>query len=132
MLLTMPANKPFFTKSLFQTLTVIQRMASPEGAAVSDLARSLSLTRRSVFRLIRNIEHKFHIPVIMKRETFGGPATYRLPQHFIDGLSNIKTPPMSLAFDEAALAYLLAASDAMPAGENYGNASLLKNILLSL
>jgi hypothetical protein len=125
----MSAGKPFFTKSFSQTLSVIRCMASPEGTTVNELARSLSLTRRSVFRLIRTIEHEYHIPVTVKREKFGGSATYHLSQPFIDGFSQVKTPPMALTFDEALSAYLLATLCALPGGENYSHFKLLKNVL---
>ena len=63
----MLANKPFFTKTFTQPLAVIRRMASPEGTTVNELAECLSLTRRSVFRLIRAIEREFRIPVETKK-----------------------------------------------------------------
>ena len=87
----MANGNPFFTKKLSQTLTVIQRMASPKGVTVNELSKCLSLKRLAVFRLIRAMEHELHIPVTRRRETFGGSATYRLPQSFIDSLSHILT-----------------------------------------
>jgi hypothetical protein len=108
----MSGGNPFITKKLSQTLAVIQRMASPKGVTVNDLAECLSLKRLAVFRLIRAMEHDFHIPVTRKRETFGGSATYRLPQSFIDSLSHIKTSPVVLTFEEAALVHMLTTSDA--------------------
>jgi hypothetical protein len=107
----MSGGNPFFTKKLFQTLAIIQRMASPKGATVNELAECLSLKRLAVFRLIRAMEHDFHIPVTRRRETFGGSATYCLPQSFIDSLSHIKTSPVFLSFEEAVLAHMLTATD---------------------
>jgi hypothetical protein len=107
----MAGGNPFFTKKLSHTLAVIQRMASPKGVTVNELAECLSLKRLAVFRLIRTMEHDFHIPVTRKRETFGGSATYRLPQSFIDSLSHIKTSQVFLPFEEAVLAHLLTTAD---------------------
>jgi len=107
----MAGGNPFFTKKLSQTLTIIQRMASPKGVTVNELAECLSLKRRGIFRLIRAMEREFHIPVTKKREAFGGSATYCLPQSFIDGLSQIKTSQVILTFEDAALVHLLTTAD---------------------
>jgi len=107
----MSGGNPFFTKKLSQTLAAIQRMASPKGVTVNELAKCLSLKRLAVFRLIRTMEHEFHIPVTRKRETFGGSVTYYLPQSFIDSLSHIKTSQVTLTFDEAVLAHILTTAD---------------------
>jgi hypothetical protein len=82
-------------------------MASPDGTTINELKKSLSLTRRSVFRMIRTIENEFNIPVTMKREKFGGCAIYCLPKSFVDGLSNIKAFPKALTFEEALVMFLL-------------------------
>jgi predicted DNA-binding transcriptional regulator YafY len=124
----MPANKPFLTKTLTQPLAVIRRMASPEGTTVNELAECLSLTRRSVFRLIRAIEREFRIPVETKK-TFGGSATYHLPQSFVDNLSSIKTPPMELTFGEAVLMYLLTTPDRLPEGNDSEHLAMLRETL---
>jgi hypothetical protein len=106
----MANGNPFFTKKLSQTLTIIQRMASPKGVTVNELSKCLSLNRRGIFRLIQAMEHEFHIPVTKKREAFGGITTYHLPQSFIDSLSHIKTPVV-LPFEEAVLVHLLTIPD---------------------
>jgi DNA-binding IclR family transcriptional regulator len=108
----MSGGNPFFTKKLSQTLTIIQRMASPKGVTVNELAECLSLKRLAVFRLIRTMEHELHIPVTRKRETFGGSATYYLPQSFIDSLAHIKTSTVVLTFEEAVLAHMFTTADA--------------------
>ena len=102
----MPAYKRIFTKTFSQILAVIKRMASPEGVTISGLSQSLSLTRRSVFRLLKTIEQEFHIPVIMKK-SFGGSATYSIPQSFIDDLSKITATPTELSFEEALIVYIV-------------------------
>ena len=107
----MSGGNPFFTKKLSQTLTIIQRMASPKGVTVNELAKCLSLKRRGIFRLIRAMEHKFHIPVTRKREAFGGSAVYCLPKSFIDSLSQIKTSPAALTFEDAVLVHMLTTAD---------------------
>jgi hypothetical protein len=106
-LVNMPKHTGFFTKALAQTLAVIERMAAPEGTTIEDLTRRLSLTRRSVFRLIRTIEHDFNVPVIVERKVFGGPAAYRLPSSFIEKFSHFTAPPLTLTFNQALLFYLL-------------------------
>jgi len=82
-------------------------MASPKGTTIAELSKCLSVTRRSIFRLIRTMEQDYKVPVIMKRETFGGSAKYNLPQSFIDNLSKIENLPISLSFDEAILMFIL-------------------------
>jgi hypothetical protein len=127
----MPLNTSFYTKSLPQTLAVIRLMASPEGATVNELAQHLSLNRRSVFRLLHAIEHKFHIPVTMKRKTFGCPFTYHLPQSFIDRLSAVKIPSVTLTFEEAMLAYLLTIPGKLPVNDDTANLSMLRDRIMN-
>ena len=105
--IAMPTNSGFFTKGLIQTLTAIEHMASPEGTTINDLSKRLSITRRPVFRLIRTVEHDLNIPVIVDRKTFGGHATYRIPQELVEKFSQITTPPLILSFRQAILFYLL-------------------------
>ena len=107
----MPANASLFIKSLFQILTIIELMASPHGTSIEELTRHLSLTRRSIFRLIKTIEQTFHIPVIIKREMFGCPATYHLPESFLKMLSSINAQALPLSFSQAILFYLLFSGD---------------------
>jgi len=90
----------FFTKNFSQIVSVIKYLASPEGTTVKELSGSLSLTRRSVFRLLRSIEADLHIPVIAKRKVFGGMARYYLPESFIKSLSHVNLPQMDLSFDD--------------------------------
>jgi hypothetical protein len=104
-------------------------MASPEGTTVSELMQRLSLTRRSVSRLLRRIETDLHIPVTMKREAFGGHATYYLPQSFIDRLSSVKIPSMKLTFEEALLAYLLTAPGKLPVNEGHTHLTQLRDTI---
>lgn len=99
----MPTHTGFFTRGLGQAIDAIRLMASPEGTTIEQLTRRLSLTRRSVFRLIRNIERGLHIPIVVKRDAFGGYATYSLPASFIEKLSNITITNMPLNFDQALL-----------------------------
>ena len=103
----MPTNSGFFTKGLVQTLTAIECMASPEGTTINDLSKRLSLTRRSVFRLIRSVEHDLNIPVVADRKAFRGHATYRIPPELIEKFSKVTTPPLILSFRQAILLYLL-------------------------
>jgi hypothetical protein len=103
----MPKHTGFFTKGLLHTITVIECMASPEGATIEQLTKRLSITRRSVFRLIRTIERDFNIPVIMNRKVFGGPAAYRLPSSFVERFSHMTAPPIALSFNQAVLFYVI-------------------------
>ena len=107
----MPSNAGSITKSLNQILTVIEHMASPNGTTINEMSKCLSLTHRSVFRLIRTIEHDLNIPVIVDRKTFGGTATYRLPADFVNKFSHITTPPLILSFQQAILFYLIFNND---------------------
>lgn len=112
-LIRMPTHTGFFTRGLGQTIAVIKLMASPEGTTIEQLAGQLSLTRRSVFRLIRNIEYKLHIPIVVKRDVFGGHATYYLPASFIEKLSNITITNMPLSFDQALLFLVMARDESL-------------------
>jgi predicted DNA-binding transcriptional regulator YafY len=107
----MPAHAGLFTKSLVEIISVIELMASPEGTTINELASSLSLTRRSVFRLIRTIEHDLNIPVIVDRKLYGGVATYRLPPEFVEKFSNKTAPSLILSFRQAVLLHLLLKDD---------------------
>jgi hypothetical protein len=97
----------FFTKNLTQIITIIECMASPEGTTIVELTKLLSLTRRSVFRLIRTIEHDLNIPVTVSKKAFGGHVTYRLPSSFVEKLSHITIPLSCLSFRQAILFHLI-------------------------
>ena len=117
----MSARHSFIAKSLIHIGNTIEYMASPDGTTVQALSKRLSITRRSVFRLIRAIEHDLNIPVIINRKTFGGVATYRLPLEFVDKLSHITTPPLILSFRQAVLFYLIFNDEAFSVmGERQG------------
>jgi hypothetical protein len=103
----MPTYTGFFTKALAHIIAAIEQMASPEGATIAGLSKSLSLTRRSVFRLIRAIEHDLNIPVIVDRKLFGGVAAYRLPPELVERLSHTVTPSLILSFRQAVLFHLI-------------------------
>ena len=82
-------------------------MAQPDGTSIEELCRKLRLTRRSIFRLLNTIEHKLNIPVEVRREGFGGAASYKLASSFIHGLSHISLPAVQVSFNQALLVYLL-------------------------
>jgi hypothetical protein len=126
----MPIHSGFITKGITHAITAIKCMASPKGTSIEELSGRLSLTRRSVFRLLRTIEHDFHIPVVMSRETFGGTAVYRLPSDFIDRFSHITIPSMALTFDESILFFLLVNSEI--GTETHNNVSVLQDTIKSL
>jgi hypothetical protein len=107
----MPIHTKFFTKRLVHIMSAIEQMASPEGATVAGLGKSLSLNRRSVFRLIRAIGHDLGIPVIADRKLFGGVAVYRIPQGLVERLSHLTTPHMILSFRQAILFHLMFKDD---------------------
>ena len=104
---TMPKHTGFFTKALANIITAIELLASPDGTTIMELAKSLSLTRRSVFRLLRTIEHDLNIPIITDRKAFGGVATYRLVPGLVERLSHIATPSVTLSFRQTILFYLI-------------------------
>ena len=110
----MPVTNSFFTKRFSQTLAAVRLMASSEGTSVNELTQRLSVTRRSVSRLIRSIKTDLHIPVIVKRKGFGGQARYFLPESFIECLSQTSIPRIKLTFDEAVTVYLLSISGLLP------------------
>ena len=103
----MPTHTGFFTKALTQTITAIELMATQKGTTIAELSKSLSLTRRSVFRLIRTIDHDLNIPIIIDRKEFGGPATYRLPPELVERFSHATTPSFILSFRQAILFHLI-------------------------
>jgi hypothetical protein len=103
----MPKHTGFFTKTLVKIITAIELMASPEGTTIMELAKSLSLTRRSVFRLLRTIEHDLDIPIITDRKAFGGVATYYIPQGLVEKLSHVAAPSVILSFRQTILFYLI-------------------------
>jgi hypothetical protein len=86
-------------------------MAQPEGTTIEALCRRLNLNRRSVFRLLKNVEHTLKIPVIARREAFGGAASYRLSPDFMEKLSGITLPELSLTFNQALIVYLVLHDD---------------------
>ena len=94
-------------------------MASPEGTSVKELTESLSLNRRSVFRLLKSIEAHLHIPIMVKRKDFGGTARYCLPEPFFKSLSDISLSKMDLSFDEAVALYLLLEPESMQRENRY-------------
>jgi len=81
-------------------------MASTNGTTIAELAKSLSITNRSIFRLIRIMEQTYHVPVIVKHNTFGGSATYLLSQSIVDDLSKISIAN-NYSLEEAIITYLL-------------------------
>jgi hypothetical protein len=103
----MPKHTGFFTKSLANIINAIELMASPEGTTVAELAKLLSLTRRSVFRLLSTIEHDLNIPIIVDRKAFGGVATYRLVPGLAERMSHIAIPSVTLSFRQTILFYLI-------------------------
>ena len=104
---TMPKHTGFFTKALTNIITAIELMASPEGTTIEELSKSLSLTRRSVFRLLKTIEHDLNIPIITDRKAFGGVAKYSLVPGLVERLSHIATPSVILSFRQTILFYLI-------------------------
>jgi hypothetical protein len=126
----MSPRSGFITKGITHAITAITCLASLGGTSITELSGRLSLTRRSVFRLLRALEHDFHIPIVVSRDTFGGIATYQLPQDFIDKFSHITIPSMELTFDETILFYLLVNSDI--GTETHHKASLLRDTIKSL
>jgi hypothetical protein len=120
----------FFNKKLAQSLAAITLMASPEGTTLEELSRRLSLTRRSVFRLLRTIARDFHIPILVNRKEFGGRASYCLPPVFVNKLSGIVLPALPLTFEQAALVYLLAGSAAHLNKQN--DICLLRDAIMAL
>jgi hypothetical protein len=104
---TMPKHTWFFTKALTQTIAAIELMASPEGTTIMGLTKLLSITRRSVFRLLRTIEHDLNIPITVSREVFGGIATYRIPSSFVETLSHISILPSISSLQNNILLYLV-------------------------
>jgi hypothetical protein len=107
----MPIHTGFFTKRLGHIISAIEQMASPEGATIAGLVKSLSLNRRSVFRLIKSIEHDLNIPVISDRKLFGGVSVYRIPQGLIERLSHTTALSLHLSLRQAVLLYLILEDD---------------------
>jgi len=103
----MPIRTEFFTKTLTQIIAAIELMASPKGTTIIELVKSLSITRRSVFRLTRTIEHDLNIPIIVDRKVFGGVATYRLPPEIVKRFSQKTTPSLILSFRKSVLFHLI-------------------------
>jgi hypothetical protein len=110
----MPADTKYFSRNLFQTITVLLDMARPKGTSIQELCRELRLNRRSIFRILKTIEQDLKIPVIVRRETFGGTAVYRLSPAFIEKLSNVTLPALPLSFSQALVVYLLLKGDSFP------------------
>jgi hypothetical protein len=104
---TMAKHTGFFTKVLNNIITAFELMASPEGTTIVELAKSLSMTRRSVFRLLRTIERDLNIPIISDRKAFGGVASYRLVPGLVERLSHAAIPSVTLSFRQTILFYLI-------------------------
>jgi AcrR family transcriptional regulator len=130
----MPDFTTFFSRSFFQTARILYCMAQPEGTTIEALCRRLNLNRRSVFRLLKNIEHRLKIPVIASRKVFGGAASYRLSPDFMEKLHTITLPEFTMTFNQAIFVYLMLHDD-FPypeTGEVYGDIEKLRETLKSL
>jgi len=103
----MPRHTGFFTKALANIISAIELIASPEGTTIMELVKSLSLKRRSVFRLLRSIEHDLNIPILTDRKAFRGVAIYRLAPGFLERLSQVTTSSVILSFRQKILFYLI-------------------------
>jgi hypothetical protein len=105
----MSGDSKYLSNSFFQTINVLKAMAKPRGTTVEELCRELRLNRRSIFRLLKTIEHDLKIPVVIHRELFGGIATYRLNSGFVEKLSHASLPALPLSFEQSLAVYLLLA-----------------------
>jgi hypothetical protein len=105
----MSGDSKYLSNNFFQTVRVLKLMAKPRGTTVEELCRELRLNRRSIFRLLKTIEHDLKIPVVIHRELFGGIATYRLDSGFIEKMSHASLPALPLSFEQSLVIYLLLA-----------------------
>jgi predicted DNA-binding transcriptional regulator YafY len=103
----MSESAKIFSNNFLHIIKIFEYMAQPNGTSIEELCQKLRITRRSVFRLFNTIENKLNIPIEIRRETFGGKASYKIPSSFIKNFSNIKLPAVSLSFNQAILIYIL-------------------------
>ena len=130
----MSTRKGFFTKRLKQIILTIDCLSSPVGTSIEELCTLHQITRRSVFRILNEIEHDLHFPVVVSREEFGGTAVYRLPEEFVSRLECKQNLQISLCFNEVLMLYLLLGKD-MPIMELSSNevfVSLQSNLATAL
>jgi len=97
----------FFTSSFYRVIKIMNYLTQDSGTSIEELCRKLCLTRRSISRLLNTVEHKLGIPIEVRRERFGGAATYKMASSFIQRLSRISLPAVQVSFDQALLVYLL-------------------------
>jgi predicted DNA-binding transcriptional regulator YafY len=103
----MTNNNEIFSNNFLHIIQILHCMTQPNGTSINELCQKLKITRRSIFRMINMIENKFHIPIEVKRETFGGTATYKVDSSFIEKLSSLTIPKTSLTFEQSLIIYLL-------------------------
>ena len=103
----MTESTKFITNSVYHILKVFELMKQPNGTSIEELCKELNINRRSVFRLLKDIEQKFHEPYTMHRSSFGGAASYHLSSNLIENLSEITLPELHLTFSQAAFVYLV-------------------------
>jgi len=103
----MSRNIKFITNNVLKINKVLELMKQPMGTNIREISAELSITRRSVFRLLNTIEKKLNIPYVINRNTFGGTASYHLSQAFIKKMSNISLPKLRITFSQAIFIYLL-------------------------
>jgi predicted DNA-binding transcriptional regulator YafY len=95
-----------FSRNFMQIVKTLNYMVQSNGTTIEELSKELRITHRSVFRLLNTIEHKLHIPIEIKRDTFGGIATYKIPSSFIENISNIRFSETPLTFSQSLMVYI--------------------------
>jgi hypothetical protein len=128
----MPERVSLLTKTFTHIFNTVKDMAQPEGTSINELVSKLSINKRSVHRIIRNMENNLNIPIIAERKEFGGITKYFLPQSFTDKLSHITLPEMQLSFNEAMTIYLIITTCSLQKEENNYFQMLRKTIELAI
>ena len=107
----MAETAKFITNNVFYIMKILELMKQPKGTTIEEIRRELYINRRSVFRLLKVIEQKLCKPFTVHRSSFGGTASYHLSPAFIEKLSGICLPELSLTFNQAVFVYLVVMDD---------------------
>ena len=96
-----------FTNAI-RFLKAVSLLASPNGATVKGLVKTLGISRRSVFRLLNTFE-RLGFPLTDDKPYLKGEKTYRLANTYVLKLPNIAIPDPRLTNEE--IIYILTVLD---------------------
>jgi len=106
-------------------LSAVRLLSSPQGATIKSLTESLSISRRSVFRLLHAFE-ELGFPLVDDKPQQKEEKTYRLLDSYVLKLPNISIPNPCFTRDE--IEFVLSVLDLCKRIGEMGGASMLSAI----